>query len=574
MRLASQEFKNQEGGNILRVDISWPDDLYNPVSFTYDDISAFNYSADGIQPSSMGFGLTSICTFTMSLINTSGRWDNVKFKGAKAQLFIGKRLPTRDEFIKIGDFTIESGVKNEGAIKITAEDNMALLDTRFRGIAFPCTIRDLIQQICVQVGISLSTHSLTNFSKIIDTNEDVTTLTCREILSLACELLGVFAIMNSDGELELRWFDTNILPVTVHDQFITSCKPEEAIPPTGVSAFFSGAEFLAGSDESLIYLSEDNTLVRNLSTSDQEDIIKNIYHDSILSFNYDAGELEASGNCLLEPGDTVRFEHRGYEYKFIVSSIRLTNNLTMHITSTAPTAASTSRSRGNSSGPSESSSIQIAHMLSYDDASLNPQPSATTAIELISVFITQSGTHVPVALFSTTFEFSSEDDVVAKVRFSLNAGSVEVHSFEQNCHLGSNMISFSWPLMDLPQGASKISVTASITNSSESYMSFSWLAGDTSFIVLGKSFTTVATWNGLLFLSDVFRPIDYIAYTSPGFDLARVNVEAGSQISEYQSPEHTVTFGKLLLSSDMIYTDTLSIRKDISDSISISKEGS
>lgn len=576
MRSSSPEFKNQEGGNLLKIAIHWVDDAHTPLELTYDHLSAFSYSGNGTQTSYMTFGCASICTFDATIINTSGVWDNIRFKGAKAILYLGKRLPTGDEYIKIGKFTIENGIKNEGAINLTAEDNMALLDVRFKGIAFPCTIRDLITRACTQVGIQLATVSFPNANKIVDTLDNVTQFTCREIISLACELAGSFAIINSEGDLELRWFDTSALPIDLDSSYITSCKPEEALTPTGLSAYFSsGDEFLFGSDLSPLYITEDHLLLRNVTGPDKEALLEELFLNRISTLSYDAGTLETKGNCLIEPGDVVQFRYKDKIYKFIVAAIKLSGNLKMTITSTAPTSTSSTSSGGGLVGGGsrgDGSSLQVAHMLSTEDAALNPGPSLESTVELISVFITQAGNFTPVAMFTTTFEYLSNQDIVAKLRITLSSGEVPLHSFDQNCHVGSNMISFSWPLVDLPQGSSKINVKATVINVAQNSPQFIWKSGDTSLIVIGRGFTSVSTWNGLIFLTDTFRRLGNISHIRSGLTFPRLKDQlSGGRIMTYKQSPNSVAYKAMRLTPEHTHKDTLSFNK-VAEHISLVTE--
>lgn len=525
MRHSSSSFIYDNGSNLLRIVGSWPE-REDTFTLTYDDLTSFNYSADGTSPNAIQFGYASICTVDFSIFNATGEWDNVPFAGAKLNVFVGKRLASGDEYVKLGVFTVDKSPKKGSIISITASDNMALLDEKFKGISFPCTLQDVVQRVCNQVGINLATTNFTNFSRAVDSLESLTSKTCREVLSFCCELAGSFAIINSDGDLEVRWFDTSNVDLEIDNTMIGEFSPDDTPTPRGLSASFAGEEVVFGDVSALMHLSDDNPLVDNLSVAQANDLVGHVFNGSVASLAYNVGTVSAPGLAVLEPGDVVSLVHKGQRYVLLVGSFKLSGNLKMTITSPSLGTSSkpySSGSSGSSSGSSESS-LKSTYIISYDNAAAPKDgPGVEPSVELVALPITKLGNHVPVALFTTTFKCQdAESQSFAK--FDMVVGSRIVHTAYYKCFDGENTFSFSWPLVDIPDGQTRVRVLVeSITINGTPPPFLTWEKEKTSLFIMGRGFnTSVNQWNGMLLASDTvpsFRVTNFhgglIGYTAP-----------------------------------------------------------
>lgn len=520
MRNASQAFKSGIGQNLLKMVVFSPsrDEL---ATLTYNDLTSFNYAANGTSSDSMQLGYASISTISFTLYNTDRRWDNFQFGGTTIDLFIGKRIQDVDEFVKIGTFAVDKSPKKGSIISVTASDNMRLFDVRFKGISFPCTLKELIMRLCAQAGVTLSTQGFTNFSFQVDTLEKVTEKSCREILSYACELAGGFAIINSEGELELRWFDTSVINEEISESAIQDLSIDEVLTPTGLSVFFNEDEIVYGDIDAPLYFSDNNILLSNLSKDKVESFVEGVYNRSVQRLVYDVGEISANGSCLIEPGDVVSFLSQGKRYKFIVAAIKLSGNLSMTISSTAPSSSSSYSSGTISPGSSGSGdSVKTAYLLSYDDAT-----SSGESKELIVLPIIKSGNNVPLVMVTSTYDCDSVVSQRQYVKFDLLVGSQIHYVAFSRCLIGKNTFTFTWPLDGIPEGQSRIRVEASVFSGEEGIdpPTVYWEQGQTSIFLFGRGFTsTTSQWNGFVFLADTTHPVNIVNFKGKDMRLSGV----------------------------------------------------
>lgn len=190
--------------------------------------------------------------------------------------------------------------EDNNILKLNLVDKMVLLDFNYNAQSIvPCTVKQILQNICLQAGITLATNSFTNDSLVVDYYDN--TLTAREYVGMIAELNGGFARINTNGELELVKFSgtpTDIDIETCEDFRIgEKHKIERVVFDSGILKFESST------DESLetLYLNNQNVYITN------ETVFNNIA-DEILNFEF---YCFSTGNCEIKPtvkaGDLINF---------------------------------------------------------------------------------------------------------------------------------------------------------------------------------------------------------------------------------------------------------------------------
>ena len=190
--------------------------------------------------------------------------------------------------------------EDNNILKLNLVDKMVLLDFNYNAQSIvPCTVKQILQNICLQAGITLATNSFTNDSLVVDYYDN--TLTAREYVSMIAELNGGFARINTSGELELVKFSgtpTDIDIETCEDFRIgEKHKIERVVFDSGILKFESST------DESLetLYLNNQNVYITN------ETVFNNIANE-ILNFEF---YCFSTGNCEIKPtvkaGDLINF---------------------------------------------------------------------------------------------------------------------------------------------------------------------------------------------------------------------------------------------------------------------------
>lgn len=118
-------------------------------------------------------------------------------------IFEGVKVGAEIKYIKLGIFTITKQTSDGEYTSYEAYDRMYKADMPyFSDMTFPSTDKDILNEICGKLGISLATNIVTAHT-ISDKPQGYT---YREIIGYMAMLQGCNAVINSDGNLELRWY--------------------------------------------------------------------------------------------------------------------------------------------------------------------------------------------------------------------------------------------------------------------------------------------------------------------------------------------------------------------------------
>ena len=190
--------------------------------------------------------------------------------------------------------------EDNNILKLNLVDKMVLLDFNYNAEPIvPCTVKQILQDICTKAGITLATNSFVNDSLSVDYYDN--TITARNYVSMIAELNGGFARINTDGELELVKFTgtpTNVDIDTCEDFRIgEKHKIERVVFDNGL------LKFQTSSDETLetLYLNSQNVYINTQTVFDN-------IADEIINFEF---YCFSTGNCEIKQnvraGDLINF---------------------------------------------------------------------------------------------------------------------------------------------------------------------------------------------------------------------------------------------------------------------------
>lgn len=112
---------------------------------------------------------------------------------------------------QIGYFTAEAERQKAGW-KITAYDRMMrfeqIVDQFISGLPDKFTLRELLEGLCREVDVPLSSTPFTNDSLHFYKNFEGSDIKGRDVLYWIAEAAGCFAVFNAEGTLELKFYDT------------------------------------------------------------------------------------------------------------------------------------------------------------------------------------------------------------------------------------------------------------------------------------------------------------------------------------------------------------------------------
>lgn len=127
----------------------------------------------------------------------------ISLENKEIAIFEGVKVGTEINYIKLGIFTVTRQTSDGEYTNYEAYDRMYKADMPyFSDMAFPSTDKAILNEICVKLGISLATNIVTAHT-ISDKPQGYT---YREIIGYMAMLQGCNAVINSDGNLELRWY--------------------------------------------------------------------------------------------------------------------------------------------------------------------------------------------------------------------------------------------------------------------------------------------------------------------------------------------------------------------------------
>lgn len=127
----------------------------------------------------------------------------ISLENKEITIFEGVKVGTEINYIKLGIFTVTKQTSDGEYTSYEAYDRMYKADIPyFSDMAFPSTDKAILNEICGKLGISLATNIVTAHT-ITDKPQGYT---YREMIGYMAMLQGCNAVINSDGNLELRWY--------------------------------------------------------------------------------------------------------------------------------------------------------------------------------------------------------------------------------------------------------------------------------------------------------------------------------------------------------------------------------
>lgn len=191
-------------------------------------------------------------------------------RGAHIEEFVENGETAYYEFAPLGTFIASRpDIVRKQILEITANDQMILFDEEIpEGLfTFPCTLADLVADMCFYLGVTLKESSWLNSNITVSKRPDqFDGATLREVLSWVAEAACSNARFNRDGKLEFVWFNTVDKVFTEHDysEFTPSWYEVQAIDRLHIRNADSTAELkwpIDGTGTNA-YLIQDNPFLR------------------------------------------------------------------------------------------------------------------------------------------------------------------------------------------------------------------------------------------------------------------------------------------------------------------------
>lgn len=240
----------------------------------------------------------------------------VSLENKEIAIFEGVKVGTEIKYIKLGIFTVTKQTSDGEYTNYEAYDRMYKADMPyFSDMAFPSTDKAVLNEICGKLGISLATNIVTTHT----INDKPQGYTYREIIGYIAMLQGCNAVINSDGNLELRWYKDSGYVLDGHKYY-----------QQGVT-FTTSKDFIiqkltcnntkSGSTEQSQITSGDGATGLSFANPFMTQAILDEVYKKIGGFTFRPLTVKFVGDYRLEVGDIITVNKGGIDYKVPIMQI-------------------------------------------------------------------------------------------------------------------------------------------------------------------------------------------------------------------------------------------------------------
>lgn len=240
----------------------------------------------------------------------------ISLENKEITIFEGVKVGKEINYIKLGIFTVTKQTSDGEYTSYEAYDRMYKADMPyFSDMAFPSTDKAILNEICGKLGISLATNIVTTHT-ISDKPQGYT---YREIIGYMAMLQGCNAVINSDGNLELRWYKDSGYVLDGHkyyQQGITFTTSKDFI----IQKLTCNNTKSGSTEQSQITAGDGATGLSFANPFMTQAILDEVYK-KIGSFTFRPLTVKFVGDYRLEVGDIITVNKGGVHYKVPIMQI-------------------------------------------------------------------------------------------------------------------------------------------------------------------------------------------------------------------------------------------------------------
>lgn len=274
-------------------------------------LNEFKYSNIINPNNSISIGNTCSSSVAFSIYN-----PEITLENKDITIFEGVKGDSGIEYVQIGIFTVTKEESNGEYTKYTAYDKMYKAEKGyFSALTYPSTNKAILEEICTKLGIQLAT-SITSTHTITDKPQGYT---MREMIGYMAMLQGGNAAINSDGNLEIKWYKDSGYVLDGHQYYQ------------------QGVTFTTSKDFTIRKLTCNNTKSGDSKTSEitagdgttglsftnpfmTQEILNEVYK-KIGNFQFRPLTVKFLGDWRLEVGDIITVNKGGVDYKVPIMQI-------------------------------------------------------------------------------------------------------------------------------------------------------------------------------------------------------------------------------------------------------------
>lgn len=274
-------------------------------------LNEFKYSNIINPNNSISIGNTCSSSVTFSIFK-----PQITLENKDITIFEGVKGNNGIEYVQVGIFTVTKEESNGEYTKYTAYDKMYKAEKGyFSELTYPSTDKAILEEICTKLGIQLAT-SITTPHTIPEKPQGYT---MREMIGYMATLQGGNAAINSDGNLEIKWYKDSGYVLDGHQYYQ------------------QGVTFTTSKDFTIRKLTCNNTKSGDKETSTitsgsgatglsfanpfmTQAILDEVYK-KIGGFQFRPLTVKFLGDWRLEVGDIITVNKGGIDYKVPIMQI-------------------------------------------------------------------------------------------------------------------------------------------------------------------------------------------------------------------------------------------------------------
>ena len=159
-------------------------------------------------------GSTIINKCTLTINNIYDDFSDYDFSNAKVIVYIGLELPDgTTEKMRKGTYTVDETQYDGSIISLSCLDNMSKFDKTYTesSLQYPATLNQIVLDACNVCGVSLQTYDFPHDDFLVNERPNDEAVTFREIIGWCAQIACCFCRCDTQGRLELKWYDQKVL---------------------------------------------------------------------------------------------------------------------------------------------------------------------------------------------------------------------------------------------------------------------------------------------------------------------------------------------------------------------------
>lgn len=301
-------------------------------------LNEFKYSNIINPNNSISIGNTCSSSVTFSIFQ-----PQITLENKDITIFEGVKGNSGIEYVQIGIFTVTKEESNGEYTKYTAYDKMYKAEKGyFSELAYPSTDKAILEEICTKLSIQLAT-SITNTHTITDKPQGYT---IREMIGYMATLQGGNAAINSDGNLEIKWYKDSGYVLDGHQYY------QQGVTFTTSKDFtikkLTCNNTKSGDSKTSEITAGDGTTGLSFANPFMTQANLNEIYNKIGGFQFRPLTVKFVGDWRLEVGDIITVNKGGVDYK--VPIMQITHECDGGLMSTATSIGQSDTENSNIAG--------------------------------------------------------------------------------------------------------------------------------------------------------------------------------------------------------------------------------